>query len=702
MFELVTSKWNFVDEPQNIPSQSGEDSSFAQFKRTRERCIVREYIQNSLDAPVDELRNLPIEVEISLIELDSKDYSTLFGKDLFEHIEACKISCDENENAENPYDCKVEYLKSHIGRKIPCLHIADYNTTGMTCKPFPEPCEFKAGVRSFGASNKGSGVAGGSHGQGKIVGFVASEINAVYYSTLVADGSQYGEGVICLCSHTLNGKTYCPSAFFDRHGGEYPDSGDEIPEVFRRTKQGTSVFVLGYEEEQDSIKLMKQNALRSFWLAIHHKELIITIDGETFNSDNLVSKMKEHFPDDEWGCFDKSKNYNLVEKFNPRPYLINCVIEQNPDDGSHYIFETDTLKYPNLGKAKLYVYKDINIKNYSKDRIVCMRDRKMVIEFQPEISSKGFYGVLLCEGTGSEMLRKMETVTHDAWDMSELRNYSKEIKRKGKKVLDEISAFIKEARNEMFPNNVDTEYTVTALDKYLFSPGNRTNQDSILGNGELDDSANNPDAPISTVAGELKTISAKFKNNKKISLRRKGGAKKKKNTAVVGLHLSTQAIKAPVTQDEKSKDNTPNNIDHTAISSEKENDQLKPIDANDTELQGHDNNRVGHHEHTKKGEHSQEITLYFRVVPRKTDSGLIHRIIINSPKNYEFCSMTISIAGADSDSQMDFSPVNPEYKVYGKHHNILSGFNLVKGKNYIDIKFDDMDFHSLKIKAYEN
>ena len=117
---------------------------------------------------------------------------------------------------------------------------------------------------------------------------------------------------------------------------------------------------------------------------------------------------------------------------------------------------------------------------------------------------------------------------------------------------------------------------------------------------------------------------------------------------------------------------------------------------------GNENGKAGKHEKKKKGEHAEEVKALFRVLPQVSDSGLIHRIMINSPKDYNSCSMTISIAGADSDSQLDFAPLNDAYQVVGKNRNILTGFDLVKGKNYIDIKFEDSDFHSLKIKAHEN
>ena len=64
--------------------------------------------------------------------------------------------------------------------------------------------------------------------------------------------------------------------------------------------------------------------------------------------------------------------------------------------------------------------------------------------------------------------------------------------------------------------------------------------------------------------------------------------------------------------------------------------------------------------------------------------------------------MAITIAGEDSDTVLPFKPTNPNYKITGKMFNILTDFDLVKGKNFIDIKFEDNDYHSLNLKAYEN
>lgn len=131
-------------------------------------------------------------------------------------MQACKERCDENENSRNPYTNKVAYLENIEGKDMPYLVISDYNTTGMEYTN-DKQCGFNAGVRQMGASHKGTGNAGGSHGLGKVVGFVASEINTVYYSTMTAtDNSTYGEGVTRLCTHSVRGKEFFPDAFMIR------------------------------------------------------------------------------------------------------------------------------------------------------------------------------------------------------------------------------------------------------------------------------------------------------------------------------------------------------------------------------------------------------------------------------------------------------------------------------------------------------
>lgn len=698
------SKWNFVEMPGNVPSRSGEDSTFDHFRSKPYRFIVREFIQNSMDVPKDATYATPVRVEIGTGSINTREYDQLIGS-LKERMQACKDRCDENEHSRNPYTNKVAYLESIEGKNMPYLVISDYNTTGMEYTS-DKQCGFNAGVRQMGASHKGTGNAGGSHGLGKVVGFVASEINTVYYSTWLAkDNSTYGEGVTRLCAHSVSGTEYFPDAFYDSHEGRHPDSALDIPEDFRRKKAGTSVYILGIHPNDEDITTMKEEVLRSFWMAIYHKKLEVRIDEDSFTSETLSDLMKKYFPESK---YDIESNRLLVENFNPKPYYFNCVVDSENVDESHIVFEATSSKYPVLEHAMLYVYKNESIKNSTEDRIVCMRDKEMVIEFCRPGTRKGYYAVLVCDGEGSKYLRKMENVTHDKWDKNEVKNLDAETRENSKTVLKEIKCFIKASIESIFPVTDDTEYKVPVLSKYIVVAGNRTQSDRGSSTGDTQDSTDNPQAPISTVSDGITRKRVQANKVGRVVIRKKGGVKKKKRTTPVddGMGTITQPVEAPVTTSPTSPNPTSNppspSVDHPTPPEDGPN-KVPPVPNNPTPGEvGHETANGGRHARTKSGKHAEDIVAEFRVIPLPSDVGLVHRIIINSDDDYKSCSMAITIAGEDKDTTLRFEPINKHYRVIGKEMNILSDFDLVKGKNYIDVKFEDNDYHSLNIKAYEN
>lgn len=695
------SKWNFVKMPGNVPSRSGEDSTFDHFRSKPYRFIVREFIQNSMDVPVDATYNTPVRVEIGTGTIKTNEYDQLIGS-LKERMRACKERCDENENSRNPYANKVAYLESIEGKELPYLVISDYNTTGMEYTN-DKQCGFNAGVRQMGASHKGTGNAGGSHGLGKVVGFVASEINTVYYSTMTAsDNSTYGEGVTRLCAHNISGVDYFPDAFYDSHDGNHPDYAHDIPEDFRREEAGTSVFILGIHPNEDDILTMKQEVLRSFWMAVHNKKLIVQIGEDVFSAERLPELMRIYLLEPTYGMYDIKSYRLLIEKFNPKPYFFNCIVESENKDESHIIFEATSANYPVLEHAKLYVYKDESIKNYTEDRIVCMRDKEMVIEIQRPGTRKGYYAVLVCDGDGSRYLRKMENVTHDKWDKNEVKELDAETKGNSHIVLNEIKKFIETSIDSIFPIADDTEYKVPVLSKYILAAGNITQSNKGASTNDVLDSSENPQGPISTISDGITRRRIQAKQVGRVVIRKKGGVKRKrKNNIDDGMSTITQPVEAPVTLPPTSTSTVPSTVPPT--SQEDTSCQTPPTPVNPFSGQiGHQTENGGKYARTKSGKHAEDIVAEFRVIPQPSDVGLVHRIIINSDDNYRSCSMVISIAGEDKDTTLRFEPINKYYRVTGKNMDTLSDFDLVRGKNFIDIKFEDNDYHSLNIKAYEN
>lgn len=694
-------KWNFVEMPNNVPSRSGEDSTFDHFRSNTYRYIVREFIQNSMDVPIDQSYEKPVKVEIGIGSLHTNEYEQLIGS-LYERMKACENQCNENENSRNPYKSKVEYLESIKGKELPYLVISDYNTTGMEYTD-DKQCGFTAGVRQMGASHKGSGNAGGSHGLGKVVGFVASEINTVYYSTVTIDNSSFGEGVTRLCTHRIKNKDFYPDAFYDSQGGEKPDYAFDIPEDFRRDKIGTSVFILGNKPNKKDILTMKQEVLRSFWMAIYHKKLIVKIENDEFSSQSLLPLMEEFLPKDLFGVFDIKSSRSLVEKFNPKPYFIECVRNSIVSDGTHIIFEARSPQYPNLEHAILYVYKNDNIKKETEDRIVCMRDKEMVIEIQRPGTRKGYYAVLVCDGAGSKYLRKMENVTHDKWDKNEVKELDTDTKNNSANVLKEIKNFIENSIDSLFPVTDETEYKVPVLSSFFVAGGTEYHANQGTSTNDIQNTSNNPQMPISTISNGITRKRVLASKVGQVVIRKKGGIKKKKNKTKIddGINSIKGATETPVPAPSTNPSSLETDTHHNTSNGNTEKLPPLPEDPNIGNV-GHENNKKGGNSRVKSGTLAEDIIAEFRVIPQPSDVGLVHRIIITSDDDYFSCSMVITIAGEDNDTTLRFEPVDKKYRISGKEMNILSDFNLVKGKNYIDIKFDDNDYHSLNIKAYEN
>ena len=72
----IGCKWNFVPKPKGTMKRDREDSSFDPFKDNEVRCLVREYIQNSVDAAqkINENKNKKVLVTFSYGKLTCSDY----------------------------------------------------------------------------------------------------------------------------------------------------------------------------------------------------------------------------------------------------------------------------------------------------------------------------------------------------------------------------------------------------------------------------------------------------------------------------------------------------------------------------------------------------------------------------------------------------------------------------------------------------
>lgn len=685
-------KWNFQTRSLSSMGHSREDSSFEHFVHNKLRCLVREYVQNSMDAQSTKYPDKIVEVHFTLDKIRCADYPELIGS-LRERFVACSEYCKAHDNSKDPYTSKVEYLDEHQDSEIGFLKVSDYNTHGMTfIDDLYAASGFKSCVRESSASFKKDRKAGGSHGLGKTVGFVNSRINTVYYSTMDEEGNTYGEGVIKLCDHIIKDadgtpRQYESAAFYDSCNGEKPNIGNSIPEIFRRLVPGTDAYVIGIELTEDDIITMKKEAIRGFFKAIHDEKVVIVINGERIDKSSIGELLHKYFNDAEYGELDKLRTAEPWLHFNPRPYYDEVLLNTGQDE-DHVSLNTNIDfpgQFPFLGDATLMIWKSEKItENRSRDSIVFMRDNAMVIEVNRGRGNKGYYGICICDGEGSEYLRMIETATHDKWNLDEISEAPKEDKKKATKTLNELKDFVKACEAKVFPEILDQEEEIKSLKRHRLG---------------LTDKSKDPNQEEAAWPGtnitENTTQKKRSEGSISILSTTKGGKKKKKRKG----QESTPLPPAPA----GGKDNpTPPNPDPDTRTPEEPSGKKPEISG--VENEGEGNFSGSTYEDTPTGKHMKEIKLAGncrRLIPLH-DGEFACKLAITVPTDYENCKLALFIQGIAGKFPLELKRASNGYRIEGVNRNEISGFDLSKdGVNIIKFTpIESIKNYSLIIEAY--
>lgn len=466
-------KWNFAPRVGGI-DQGPNEAMGDIFKKLPYQALVREAIQNSLDAAKDE--NEPVLVTFKLSSVDTHNYPMFFK--LNEHIKACKKFWN-NEDAKKRFDPMLEFINNAWeSDRIHYLEISDENTKGMSYRKGSTSSPFYAFVKSIGNSVKDNTSKGGSHGFGKAAYFNASRIRTVLISSLTDNGQYVFEGVSGLCTHEMGSQRrehygfYTDASFGDSE--EPITNKDDIPVRFIRKEIGTSAFIMGVDYSEKGIRRMKKKILESvitnFWAAILTKKLEITFaigKKYTLNADNIFDTAELCFE-----SLDDTKTYFS----NPRPYM--DTFDKVGSDFNHMKFEETK---PTLGKVELYLKRTKN----GTDTFVMMRSPLMLVKSQRNRTNYGFYGVFICRDIkGNAILRTMEDAGHAEWNYRNCND--KDEKEIAQKAEDEIKEFLDSCIAKVFHKEDSDVLTFGGLEEFLTIPSSLDDEESYGSNVESD------------------------------------------------------------------------------------------------------------------------------------------------------------------------------------------------------------------------
>lgn len=671
-------RWNFAPRVGGI-DQGPNEAMGDIFKKLPYQALVREAIQNSLDAAKND--DEPVIVTFKRSSVDTHNYPMLFQ--LSKHMKAC-ISFWKNDDAKKRFEPMLEYIEAAWNSdKIHYLEISDENTTGMAYRKGSTSSPFYAFVKSIGNSVKQNTSKGGSHGFGKAAYFNASRIRTVLISSLTDKGQYVFEGVSGLCTHEIDGKKREHYGFYtDTSFGDSEDpitNKEDIPVRFVRKEIGTSAFVLGVDYSDRGTERMKRRILESvitnFWGAIIDRKLEIqfAIDQKyTLNADNIFDWAERCFPEPE-----DTKSYFS----NPRPYMDTFA---NVDkDFNHMRFEKSMLT---LGKVELYLTRTKS----GSDTFIMMRSPLMMVKSQRNRTNYGFYGVFVCrDPKGNAILRTMEDASHSDWNYRQCDD--KNDREKAKKAEEEIKEFLDECIAKVFRNGNATSLTFGGLEEFLTIPsslddeeefGGETESESGDGNGERMDNENTEpttdieeDAPDTTPTDDT------------------GG-----NVGKVIVYEGTNGTSSP-DGGEGEGGFTPKSGESGGGSGNGEG-QGQGGNGNGGSRGGY----VGSDDipgyAPGDGEPSRRTRLnvrYRSFAQAASGGGFLHRLIIHSNRASDNAIIQVYCAGEFSDEVI---PIKSTDKGICSE-NVITNVKLQEGRNVINITFDDDMRHSIRLYVNE-
>ena len=354
--------------------------------------IVRETVQEAIDARLD--RSRPSEIEFCcyscpMVDLPGQQTLRQYvdnGIDLWSRI--------GNDKTKKFFECARNILKQ---QKINVLRISDFNTKGITGSDLPFGGPFNALVRSTGVSDKPDG-AGGSNGLGSNAVFSGSSLRTVVYSTFDIENKKATLGVNGMPSSIMDGVCTSGKGYFGENNAVIRDCVSFDP-TFKRDRQGTDIFCLGFFSCQDFKKDFIVAVIDNYIVPLVLGDLIVRINDTEINQ-LTIKKLIQDYHDD---LADASSYYMALT--DPKSEVLDFDVNGLPD-------------------VRLYLSRRPGL---NRRILMCRKTGVKVLEKGNYPSHLSFSGVCVLHDELNKKFRLMEDPTHSTWDPERLQ-FKDEIK----------------------------------------------------------------------------------------------------------------------------------------------------------------------------------------------------------------------------------------------------------------------------------
>ncbi len=393
------------------------------FKGHRLSALVREVIQNSLDAR--ENKDQPVVVNFQITSLESQNLPEIH--DLLSHIDKAKQTAviQDDELAKDFYS-----NAKHIATQdeIQFLAIHDSNTTGLT-GPIEGPNgAWFALTKGSGLTQKKSGSSLGSFGHGSKAPFVSSSLRSLFYLSVLDSGKNDEEvrfqGKSILQSYVANEKTRemtQGTGFFGNPKNCLPLINQDVPTwaISMRAAQtnltGTSILIPGSLWTTESLSSISITSIANFFYAIWKGVLEVQIGTlERLTSRNIIEKFWSYFNRLEESFIEIDRE-SIVDAFQ----TIKTIVKPTKN-GEQQV--------TGFGRIDWYLRLDEEIESRS---VAVARGNGMLITKKapdlkrfPNLKPFDFF-VCVTDGDGSQILKSTENPEHTNFEFDRIDDLKK-------------------------------------------------------------------------------------------------------------------------------------------------------------------------------------------------------------------------------------------------------------------------------------
>ena len=419
----MTVGWEF---PHNAggSAQGFSDGAIDTFSGKRLSSLVREVIQNSLDA-VDTSTGQPVSVEFTLANVD-KDYLSDLDE-LSVHFSKCAqmAKLQQITMAEDFHRAAVKTIKKN--QTVPVLVISDSNTKGLSGPIDDTYGPWFALTKGTGITQKSAAGSLGSFGHGSKAPFAMGLLRTVYYLTKTTNPKGkvetrfQGKSILQSHKHPETSETTQGTGFFGEKEGLKPLVNSHVPNWATELREehsddfGTTIFIPHARFRDDLFPETIITVVANFFYAIYQKNLTVTVDGRRIDDSNIIEQFEwcksviEHEQ-------DEIDHEHILDCFKSIETIIN-----SDHRGKENI--------PEFGEVDwfLRLSDDINYK-----AVAISRESGMLITRKPSKlerfrNKKPFdMFVFVNAGPGSKALKRLENPAHDNFEFDRVQDSSDE------------------------------------------------------------------------------------------------------------------------------------------------------------------------------------------------------------------------------------------------------------------------------------